>query len=96
MVWGMQRVTIRSNWGYFDELDGRDLADGEGLRLKWPDGTITVAKVILVKTSEPGSDMGHPIDIPLHRAFIGVNYRGAIAQIRLYNSPVLCERILNV
>ncbi len=87
-----KRVTVRSNWGYFDELDGRDLKEGERLRLHWPDGTTTNAAVTLVKTREPGSDMGHPIEIPHHQAFVVVKHRGAETYVWLRSTGVLCER----
>jgi hypothetical protein len=90
----MKNVETYSNWCEIDQLDGVTLKDGEWLRVKWPDGTKTRAKVRVEQTSYRISDMGSPCDIPVSKAFVRVPYKGASARIRLAeHKDIKCERI---
>lgn len=91
----MKKVITYSNWCEIDQLDGKDLENGEWLRVKWPDGSITRAKVRVEKTIYSISDMGSPCDIPVSRAYVRVPHRGASARIRLAeNKKIKCERFV--
>jgi hypothetical protein len=79
----MSKVTVRSNWGYWDELDGEILKNGERVNVRWPDGSETQETVRVEKTSFQSEDHGHRCDIPVHKAYVDVNVRGVAASIRL-------------
>ncbi len=89
----MNKVEIYSNWCYYDQLDGKNLKDGEKLKVRWPDGQETQENVILKKTSQTVSDMGHPYDVPIHQAYVAVTVHGAECLVRLTADGILCERI---
>jgi|SRR6185369_3517450 len=90
----MKKVITYSNWCEIDQLDGKPFKDGEWIRVQWPNGNKTRAKVHVENTSYRISDMGSPCDIPVSKAFVRVPYKGASARIRLAeHKDILCERI---
>lgn len=66
----MKKLEVRSNWGYWDALDGKDLVDGEVLIFAWPDGTTTTEPVRVLQGTFEYSDMGHKSTGPNHRAYV--------------------------
>lgn len=88
----MQPVTRTSNWGYWDELDGKALVDGERIVVQWPDGSLTAEECRVEKGVHYYRDHGHDGTGPDDKAFLVVNVRGVEARIYLYESGVLCER----
>lgn len=88
----MKHVIRASNWGYWDELDGEPLVDGERLAVRWPDGTLTAETCRVEKGVIHYSDHGHPGTGPDNKAFVVASFRGAEARIYLYGSGLLCER----
>lgn len=77
------RVTVGGNWSYEDQLGGTTLSDGEAVRVRWPDGSASTHIVKVLRSSQTISDMGHPAEIPIIRAFITIEHRGALVRVRL-------------
>lgn len=84
----MKPITVRSNWGYYDQLDGKDLEQNERLRIQFPDGHISEHRTLLDRHVSEGRD---PIGISL--AFINVLYFGAECQVYLRQAGILAERV---
>lgn len=86
------KVEVRSNWGYWDRLDGQDFADGEEVVVRWPDRYKEAKRVSVERTVAPGSDMGHPLEVPTCRAYVTVRVHGAAVRLRLADADVLVRR----
>jgi hypothetical protein len=89
----MQDATVRSDWGYWDQLDDRDLRDGEPVRARWPDGTVTGETIRIEKRDQPYQDHGHATTIPDHRAYIETAFRGAVVRVYVRGSGLKLERL---
>ena len=90
----MNPVKTDQSWRGVDQLDKKDIMDGERFRIKWMDNSITEELIKLDKSSYMVSDMGHPWEIQVRKAYIDVNYKGAKAKLYLAeNQKILCERI---
>ncbi len=63
-------LTVRSDWGYWDALDGADLQEGELCFFNWPDNTETAEIVRIECRSFTYSDQGHTCQGPDCRAFV--------------------------
>jgi hypothetical protein len=87
----MNAIVCRSNWGYFDSLDGLDLSKGEKLFVEFPDGHRRHISVVIEETSQTGSDMGRPCEIPTRKAFAEVPVYGAKGRVPLIG--LLAERV---
>lgn len=85
-------VTQVSNWGYWDELDGKALAAGETVEVKYPDGTIERGRVEIDSVSSTISDMGSPYRISTSSAFIRFEVHGA--EVKLGLRGMQARRIL--
>ncbi len=69
----MNKIEHYSNWCEIDRLDGKDIEDGEKLRIKWPDGTITKETVRVEADSYSMLEQGGAYtDIPTKEAYIEV------------------------
>lgn len=79
----MARITEYSNWGWWDQLDGRNLAAGELLDVTFPDGETRRVTVQIQKTNRVVSDHGHPWDCPEDRAFTMARVWGLDVRIPL-------------
>lgn len=80
----MSKVTTYSNWCEIDQLDGKDIVDGETLLVKWPDGTKEVYEARVKKWSVPMMEQGgHTWNTPHSQAFVLVRYRGKLVEIAL-------------
>lgn len=89
----MSPVVVRSDWGYYDALDGVDLKDGEPVTVQWPDGSRT-PEVVEVESGRTGHrGLGNcDDDIGFSYARIVVIHHGVEARIRLLDSGCLVER----
>lgn len=90
----MKSVTRYSNWGYWDQLDGVTLKEGELISVQWGDGTVTKESVVIREYNTVTSDHGHMCDIPHVEAYVKTSVHGTETLIRLYNNNLLCERYL--
>ena len=79
----MKKITTYSNWCYIDRLEGQDLMSGDMLRMVFPDGTETKEKVLVEEYNEPSSDHGHPITIPIKKAFVWRKVSGIKTKVYL-------------
>jgi hypothetical protein len=61
---GMDEPTLHSDWGYWDHLDGRELREGERVRVQWPDDTITEETIRIEARDREEMDHGHAVTIP--------------------------------
>ncbi len=95
----MNKVEIYSNWCYMDALDGKPLENGEVLKVKWPNGTITKETVIIESSSYTMMDHTSPWEVLTTKAYVkGRDRRGSKSDglktlIRLYGQNILCERL---
>lgn len=83
----MSKVVTRSDWGYYDCLDGKDLKDGEHVQVHWPDGTKTELRVEIERHDRVGlggMDEGYGVT----RAYVTVSFRGVAARVRLLGLEV--------
>ncbi len=76
------KVERVSNWGYWDELNGKPVIDGRHL-IKWLDGSITEEDVKVYDGKRVISDMGHPADIKDSYAYVVVSVRGVDTEIKI-------------
>lgn len=58
-----------------DRLDGKELVDGEKLRVKFADGTIEPHEVI-IQSEHFNRDKGGPLELVRRRAFFKIRYKG--------------------
>ena len=88
----MKTIETHSNWCYIDRLDGKDIEDGESVRVEWPDGTITAERLRLKKERFPYNDHGHTYDGDNWRAYIEVTVHGLRVEVWLRDTAVKLER----
>lgn len=86
----MNPITMRSDWGYFDQLEGVDLVDGELLHIEWPDGSTSEHRIEVTDSGYESVKEGH---IPNKRACIIVEVRGIPARVDLRAARVKAKRI---
>lgn len=84
-------VELTSNWGYWDQLDGETLKDGELLRIEWPNGTVEELPVRVRDVGCTIHDMGHQYTGQDIRAFVEkvVNGKAVLIEAR----GLLAERV---
>jgi hypothetical protein len=70
-----------SNWGDWEQLDGKTLVDGEALRVTWPDGSTLDALVKVVDHGQAISDHGSSYTGSRVRAYVEIDYRGVRALV---------------
>lgn len=83
----MSRVKVGGDWRYEDQLDGIALRSDERVRVLWPYGAEDY-KVEIESSSVTISDMGHPTDLPVTRAYIRATINGTAARVRLADIDV--------
>jgi len=91
MIWN--KCVILSDWCYYDQLDGKTLQNGEKLKIKWPDSSITEETVLTKCRNLLFNDHGGRTEIPIIEAYITIHFRGVKAEIRLVDSGLLCQRV---
>lgn len=77
------KVNTYSNWCYIDQLDGEDLKHEEVLKITFPDGHSIKQKIIVETSKETTSDMGHPYDLPIKKAFVQIIFHGKKINVSL-------------
>lgn len=78
------RVSRKSDWGYWDQLDGETLRTGETIEVLWPDGSTSRHRCQIDRRSYHGTDTGSPIEIPDETAYVKIEVRGgAVALVPL-------------
>lgn len=86
----MDKVLIDYNFREVDQLDGKDLIDGEKLIVKWPVGGVTT-EIVAIERSVHGFGVRA---YKVSRAFITVGYNGIETKVYLADyENLLCERI---
>lgn len=84
---------VYSNWCYKDQLDGRDLVDGERVIVQWPSLREEEFTVYVTHRSEPILDHGVETSISHRRAWVQVQYEGHRTLIRLGDSGLKGRRV---
>lgn len=84
-------VTQHSNWGYWDDLDGKALQNGETVEVQYPDGTIERGIVFTEDHPSQGSDMGAPYTYHNVSAFLCFTLHGA--EVRLGLRGMMARRV---
>jgi len=82
-----------------DVLAGRDLTEGEYLRVQWPDGHEEVVKVFLVTETRTLHEHGHldPTTFTVSKVCAHVEYHGAKVRVHLRRvRGLLAERVERV
>lgn len=82
-----------SDWGYFDQLDGKTLQEGEKLFVRWPDGSETQHICHIKSTSIYIMEHGSHCDIPTVQAIVRINHNGVQAEIPLRQPGIKCRRV---
>lgn len=87
----MNKIETYSNWCYIDRLGGRDLLDGELIELQWPDGGPTeIVRVNIDRPYQTYSDHGHVYEMPVAKAFVTAEHRGA--PVKIYIAGMMAQR----
>jgi hypothetical protein len=89
----MQEITIYGNWCDYDQLDGRNVEDGERMLLRWPDGVTEEHVVRVEKRMGQTGDMGHMCDLPIRKAYIEHTVHDVTIKIMLYGTGVCLQRL---
>lgn len=77
-----------------DQLDGKDLIDGEKLLIKWFDGTVSEEAVKIDESSYTVVEHGGHAKIDVKKAYINCFIHGGFIRFYLADNPkTLCERI---
>lgn len=91
----MHKITLYSDWSYIDQLERKDLEDGEVLRIQWPDKTVEEHKIIVTKSRASRRTstwpLGHDVDCIDQHAFVHIYYHGSKATIPLIG--LMAERV---
>jgi len=85
-------VTLLSNWGYWDQLDGTALRDAELIEVQYPDGTIEQGLVEVDRTPITVGDMGSGYRTESCSAFITYDLHGA--RVRLGLRGMMARRVV--
>lgn len=93
--WGWRRVITVSNWNNYDALDqeGKPILRSGRYRIKWADGTITVEDVIVKREIFQYSDMGHAYQGMNQFAYVKVNVKGTMTDVRIVGLMVKWEPV---
>ena len=81
----MKEITQNTNECAIDQLDGKDLVEGEKLRVQWPDGILTLETVHIMESRGLA-------DFITRRAYLTVRYHRASANIALGQNGFKAER----
>ena len=87
----MTPITNFSNWGYWDQLDGTNLVDGETLTIRWPDDTTTTERITVIDHRTTIGDMGSDYRAANQKAYLRSAFRGVEILVPL--AGLLAERI---
>jgi hypothetical protein len=80
----MNKIERDTNWRSVDKLDGREIAEGDHLIVRWPDGQLQQIKASVdVGTFECGEQGGSYTARRSH-AFIIAYHRGVQVRVPLY------------
>ena len=92
---GWLRVKEVVNYSITDELNGKELVDGEQLELKYPDGTTEKKRVMVCKGSRNVPEQGHlhGFDYSTSKAYIFTEVHGASVKVRLARTDIKARRI---
>jgi hypothetical protein len=77
------QMTILRNWCEIDLLDGKELAHGERVEIKFPDGSTEIFPLHVTQRSVWTNDMGSRVEFPIHQANIKTSLRGLLVHIRI-------------
>ncbi len=82
-----------SGYGYYDQLDGKNLEKGERVDVWFPDGAMIVGATVETHESIKTSiDHGSHIDIPTVQTFIRTMCNGAHIELPLRNPGINVRR----
>lgn len=87
----LEPIRVHSDWGWWDQLAGRTLHDGERLRICWPDGSETVETIAIDRGTRTVGDMGHDYEAPIERAFVKAQHRGR--EVTVYLAGLVAQRV---
>jgi len=76
-------IKTYSNWCEIDYLDRWSLKDGDLLNVTFKNGETRMVKAVVLDESYETSDMGHPCNIPVTRAYAKANIYGSTVKIPL-------------
>lgn len=79
----MNPIVRASDWGYWDQLNGVTLTNGETLRVKWPSGKIQVIMITVSNDRVAVSDHGHDCYVDDVRAWYFAGYEGVAVRVPL-------------
>lgn len=79
----MSKIIRYSNWGYWEQLDGKTLQNGERLRVMWPDGVQEELTVIVVDHGVPIDHHGHSYTGKDVRAYAILYHHGVEIRVPL-------------
>ena len=79
----MAKIERYQNWCDVDQLGGTDLKDGEKLEVCFPDNQIRAIEIVVEKTKETTSDMGHVELIPVQKAYYATKVYGVKINVPL-------------
>ena len=88
-----QQVIKKSNWAYWDELDGAPLRDGEVLIIEWPDQTRTTNICHIQRDIFKYSDHGVECEGPDEKAYTIIPIYGLNVKVPLAQEGILCKRV---
>jgi hypothetical protein len=90
----MDQVKRISNWGYWDELDGKELEEGEALTVIFPRARVPMRMVVkIIEQRNNTSDMGSSTTISARTAYGEFELWGVCVLLQLNIKGVLCERV---
>jgi hypothetical protein len=72
-----------TNWCHLDQIDGKNIKDGEKLELIWPDGHTMLCNVIVEGGHKEVLDMNSTYLCPISYAFAMIEHHGSELKIRL-------------
>jgi hypothetical protein len=81
----MNPITRYSNWCYYDQLNGKDLENGERLAIEFPDGVVRDVYITVKCYGEEITEHGGcRSTIPHREAFAETEVWGVKVQIPIY------------
>lgn len=86
----MNKVKRINNWSCWDELDGVELKNGEKIKVRWPSGKETIETVCVIPLLDESS---HFESNPQKLAFVNIVVDNLIAEVKLAQDGILCERV---
>ncbi len=85
------QITRETGYRCVDQLDGKDLMEGEKLRMSWPDGSTEEVACQTERSSKYMQDGNAHFDLFTSLAYVDVPHRGLNA--RLYLFGLTAERL---